>query len=475
MRLPHATVAALVLAVLLAPAAADARRRVFYCGSVRYEAQELGSYQRDDRPAAGGWTKASGQLRRSTLGTWGVCLECSGAIPGAPAWGCAGAGRGTLSHSYLRTSSHDHANASESCKDRAVRPGNRTESEAREQDGPLPPEARGSVSMTVAEGAYSLMLNLEEAVSVTRVAHERTTHTNRCSPSPPPEETDAQVELPLSVIFASEPKPWPGGGALEDSAAVEEEPEGRTFCPGPSTPGACSHEATTTLSWRLVRKESDCTARVTRASGEATLGGVPVPGEGEVPLGGSDAVLTGRHARLELRLPGDQKAIYRFGADTSVRLPADPCASSGTKDMTTGLLTGSLFVWLGGAIGSSPKFEISTGTAVTGSRGSLDRLMQLLFPWARAAPSSAEPAGPTGEGDDAPAPEAAMVPAGWPAGGSAVYLWSGPGGAVGVRLFRGQAHIEDPAGKGTVTLSAGQVFRGPAVARKRPVVVTVTR
>lgn len=103
MSLPRSVAAALVAALALAPTAAEARRRVFYCGSVRYEAQELGTYQLDDRSPGGGWTKASEQLRRSTLGTWAVCLACTGADADIPAWGCAGSGLGDLAHSFLRS------------------------------------------------------------------------------------------------------------------------------------------------------------------------------------------------------------------------------------------------------------------------------------------------------------------------------------------------------------------------------------
>jgi hypothetical protein len=470
MRLPRSVAAALVAALAFAPAAADARRRVFYCGTVRYEAQELGTYQLDDRPPQGGWTKASEQLRRSTLGTWAVCLACTGAD--APAWGCASSGLGDLSHSFLRTLSRDHVDDSESCGDRAVRPGARTVTEGRESDSPAPPQARASVAMTVADGSYTLMVNLEGEVTMARVVQRRSTTSHRCGRSPPPESTEVTVKYPLPVIFAAPPRAWPGGEKLADTAELVEDPEGRAFCPGPSTPGECSHEAVTTLSWQLVRKESDCTARVTRASGEAMLNGEQLPREGEVPLAGGDAIRTGHKARLELRLSGDPKALYRFGGEADARLAAKPCAPPGTKDVAAGLLTGSLYVWVSSVIGSSATFEISTGTAVTGSRGSLDPLLRMLFPWARAAPPAAVP---PEEGEDAPPPEAATLPADWPAGGSAGYLWSGPNGAVGVKLFRGEARIEDPAGKGAVTLAAGEVFRGPAVARKRPVVVTLTR
>jgi hypothetical protein len=472
-RLPSVVAATVVASLALAPEAAAARRKVFYCGTVRYEAQELGTYQLDDRPPGGGWTKASEQLRRSTLGTWAVCLLCTGAD--APAWGCAGSGLGDLRHSFLRALSRDHVDDSESCGDRAVRPGARTVTEGRESDSPAPPKGRASVALTVADGIYTLMVNLEGEVTVTRVAQRRSTTTNRCGRSPPPESSEATVTYPLPVLFAAPPRAWPGSQTVADTAELVEDPEGRTFCPGPSTPGECSHEAVTTLSWQLVRKESDCTARVTRASGEASLNGEQLPSEGEVPLAGGDAIRTGHRGRLELRLSGDRKSAYLFGGEADARLPARPCAPPATKDVAAGLLTGSLYVWVGSVIGSPATFEISTGTAVTGSRGALDSPLRLLFPWARAATRSAVPPDQVEQGEDAPTPEAATLPADWPAGGSAAYLWSGPKGAVGVKVLRGEARVEDPAGKGAVTLAAGEVFRGPALARKRPVVVTLTR
>jgi hypothetical protein len=76
------------------------------------------------------------------------------------------------------------------------------------------------------------------------------------------------------------------------------------------------------------------------------------------------------------------------------------------------------------------------------------------------------------EPEENPAPESAVLPAGWPAGVISFYVRSSPDGAVGVKVFKGRATLIDPETGRTMHLQAGQAQRIPAMSRSKPVRIT---
>jgi hypothetical protein len=116
-------------------------------------------------------------------------------------------------------------------------------------------------------------------------------------------------------------------------------------------------------------------AKVTILIGNATA--TYADGRSEALVkGGSVAVgakiHTGEKTKLELRL--SDTSVIRLGSKSDLELRAAHFSGKGTKNVSAELLTGQAYASVSKLVGSDSKFEISTGTAVAGVRGTAFRI-----------------------------------------------------------------------------------------------------
>lgn|GEM_PF-2670808 len=444
----------------------QAGKRIFYLGTISFERHESGRYSFKSEDIGGGSTTRERDLDSRTAGTWAVSLEAMAYESELVT--ASGSASGVVTHSHSDVEHSTVIKAQEDCPGNRppARPGTKTEVDDQTTDDPIEGTVRVAVMLSAAGGTYTVSLAQEEGREVVRHSHRSVHVTTRCNPAPEPEHTQNVATLPLPVMAFCEPKPWVTGDVLQDEYIYDDLEAAGSFCPGGTAEEAkeagCSYLSRTVLKWKLLRKVSDCTARVDFTQGDVFLNDMPMPGSGEIPLSKGDVIRTGRKARAQLRTDPAVSSAYQVGGSSRMSFGRDPCDRTPTKDVRAELLTGGLYSWIGKLGGAEDKFMINNLTSA-GVRGSLDLLKRLLAP----SPLFAQ------EPPDNPGPEEAVMPEDWPSSGAAFYLWSDPSGAVGVRMFRGRARIDDPAAQKPILLSSGEFYRGPAVKRAKGVVVTL--
>ncbi len=357
--------------------------------------------------------------------------------------------------------------ASEDCeKNRpAARPGTRTVAEEKEEDSVTMSNLKVNASLNAANGIYSVLL-ASESLPVIRTISRNTTVTKRCNPSPPPENSGSTISTEMPIVAASEEKPWTTGEYVSGSCEVNDDEEGgKMFLPGENAGGSGNYSKRSILSWDLKRKESECTAKVKSFKGDATLNDMPLEGfSGEVPLSNGDRIKSGAGSRIQLQIPG-ANAVYRFGSDTDFVFKRDPCDAKNTKDVTSELMTGSLFSVISKLSGRDLKIQVQGMSKGGGVRGFFKRLHDFFEPITLYAT----------ETDQNPIPENAVLPNDMGSGDAAFYLWATPDGAVGVKIFYGRAIVEDHETGKTVNLTAGESYHSSSERRSRPALVRIMK
>lgn len=428
-------------------------KQVFYMGTVTLERRESGHYSFKQKSESGASKTITRDLNAETSGTWAVSLKAIAYESELVTAGGSGSAAVTHSHIYA-----EHITDIDADK-------GKVEENSRSMDDPVNGPARVTVMLSAADGTYTIGLAPEEVLEVVRRSQYTRKETIPGRPAPRPEHTENAVALPLPIMAFSEPMPWVTGDSLADEYVFDDLESAGTFCPGGMSrtdESSCNYSSTTALKWTLVRKVSDCTAQVNFSRGDVFLNDIPMPSSGEIPLSKGDVIRTGKKARVQLRPDPERPAIFQVGGSSLMSIGRDPCDPKPDKDPVAMLPTGALYSWISMLGGAQDKFTIGPGTA-PGVRGSLDLLQRLLAP----PPLFAQ------EPPENPGPEEAVLPDGWPSSGVAFYLWSDPSGAVGVRMFRGRARVEDPAAQKPVILNSGEFYRGPAVKRAKDVVVVL--
>jgi hypothetical protein len=116
-------------------------------------------------------------------------------------------------------------------------------------------------------------------------------------------------------------------------------------------------------------------AKVTHLKGAATASydkGAPAALKlGDAVRAGA-VIATGQKTKLELKLGAT--SVIRLGSDSRLELKQALFTGKGTRNVAAELLTGRAYAAVSKLGGSDSKFEISTGTAVAGVRGTAFRI-----------------------------------------------------------------------------------------------------
>jgi hypothetical protein len=426
-------------------------KQIFYVGTVTLESRESGHYSFKQKSESGASKTITRDLNAETSGTWAVSLKAIAYESELVTAGGSGSAAVTHSHIYA-----EHIIDIDADK-------GKVEENSRSMDDPVNGPARVTVMLSAADGTYTIGLAPEEVLEVVRRSQYSRKETIPGRPAPRPVHTENAVALPLPIMAFSEPKPWVTGDSLADEYVFDDRESAGTFCPGGmsrSDESSCNYTSRTTLKWKLTRKEGECTAEVDYSVGVVSLNDMPIPYPSAFPLSMGDTITTGRKSRVQMSIKSANPAKILVGGSSTVS-NGDMCGSSpGEAPMLS--TEGATFIWTS-KFGESGQFAIKNISGNDIDRSFLSLWRRLVMP----PPLFAQ------EPSDNPGPEEAVLPEGWPSAGTAFYLWSDPSGAVGVKIFRGRARVEDPAAQKPVVLGPGEFYRGPVAKRAKDVVVTL--
>ena len=426
-------------------------KKIFYMGTVTLERRESGHYSFKRRIESGASTTITRDLNAATSGTWAVSLQAIAYESELVTAGGSGSGKITHSHTYAEHVIDIDANK------------RKVEKDSRSMDDPVNGPVRVTVMLSAADGTYTVGLAPEEGLEVVRRSQYSRKETIPGGQAPKPENTENAVALPLPIMAFSEPKPWVTGDSLADEYVFDDRESAGTFCPGglsDSDESRCNYTSTTALKWTLFRKVSDCTAEVDYSVGVVSLNDMPIPYPSAFPLSMGDTITTGRKSRVQMSIKSANPAKILVGGSSTVS-NGDMCGSSPGEAPRLSM-EGATFIWTS-KFGESGQFTIKHISGNDIDRSFLSLWRRLVMP----SPLFAQ------EAPENPGPEEAVLPDGWSSSGVSFYLWSDPSGAVGVRMFRGRARVEDPAAQKPVILNSGEFYRGPAVKRAKDVVVNL--
>lgn len=334
---------------------------------------EQGLYRYEDRPKGGGYTKDGESVVTRYGGRWPICLECS-SQEGSPIFACGGHGVASLQpFQFSIYEAYENQQAGDTCHGRFVRPGSLSR-EIKDTTGTPPDEVQLSAMLNVIGEEYHFMFGPcgDHIPEISAVSHWEKKVTRPCGPGEEDQGSDA-FKLPVVILF-SESRPWVQGDHFAGVAPIEDvqgcDNSSAAICQRRGEGKTVSYSLQSTARWSLRRRVTDCTARVSQASGDLRLNGEPLPTSGELPLARGDVISTGRGARVEFRI--SDASVMRVGSSSQIQINRDMCDAKPSVDVTDDLITGPAATLLLQVLGTDRNVSVSVSTSVSGFRGSLE-------------------------------------------------------------------------------------------------------